>query len=925
MSEPTDAPPEVPDETVAAPDAIPNDAPVDETVLDDGEILDDNNFGLYSEGEVEADVGPVKAATEKNLPDEDVAIDVANTDNAVEADTSSVISAHEVDADVDTDAIDESDTNEPKTAENAVEVEASGAPPPPNEETEPGTPSVQPAAEAPEDVPQPDAAQEDAIATVKELPTVDAPADAQSQSAFTAVESPSAPLDPGYEAGDVGNTDDLEDADAQDDKADIDVDEPAADREPTDAEPTHAESPDLPYIADIAMMDTGEPGEIQPSAPAPSSFSTSLQAPATAAADGGEQEPTEVDNDGSGIDFDKMIDAISAEAPEPSAFKATATPPIGAPTGPSNPFPRPPTGPARLTGRFANNTLPHGPSAGVPGTSQATPAATGRRGQAARGSQGQNAAAPRQENNARGEKAAVDRAYQAFLAEEKIHVGENNWEAFPEGSRMFVGNLSQERVSKRDVFERFHRYGRLAQVSIKSAYGFVQFHSAEEAAAAMKDLEGTEIRGRKIHLEISRLQKKDKRHSRDNDSSRDRDRTRGGNDRSPERPKTRGGREGDRYDGRSQDNRRQSKDDHWSGSHGGGHGSPRRDRGGSDSYSRDRNGHDSHGRRSRERSRSPQHRYGNHGDDKGYRSRRSPSPYGRNRSDGGRGGHDALKTRHSNDVPDVQFLVAPGLDREFIKWAQAPFLERGLKTNVLYLTTYMPPRDAIIQVHVLEGVIAVVDLDSRAQATGKIPVQVFNRSVGVKNVRFDGYQDLAPPVAADVVARAKSAAVVQQHRPAYPQAYQAPASYGQPYAPAYQTAAAQAATAAPYTAADIVALFGQLDNATIAQIINALQAQQTQAAPAAASPASYAQAPQAAPYTAPANAPQQAQLAALLSTLGAASMPAPATPPVYGTAPASYPASMPTAAPAAAPYSIPPGVDDQTVQAILAQFAQSRQ
>lgn len=72
----------------------------------------------------------------------------------------------------------------------------------------------------------------------------------------------------------------------------------------------------------------------------------------------------------------------------------------------------------------------------------------------------------------------------------------------PQGSHAptnsHAGNLSQERVSKRDVFEHFYRYGRLAQVSIKSAFGFVQFHSAEEAAAAMRDLEGTEIRGRKI-------------------------------------------------------------------------------------------------------------------------------------------------------------------------------------------------------------------------------------------------------------------------------------------------------------------------------------------------------------------------------------------------------------------------------------------
>ncbi|CAK7208974.1 nuclear polyadenylated RNA-binding protein 3 [Sporothrix curviconia] len=334
---------------------------------------------------------------------------------------------------------------------------------------------------------------------------------------------------------------------------------------------------------------------------------------------------------------------------------------------------------------------------------------------------------------------------------------------------------------------------------------------------------------------------------------------------------------------------------------------------------------DKYSRRSRERSRSP-NRTGGRGDDsRGYRSRRSPSPHGRSRHGGGRGGHDALKTRHSGDVPDVQFLVSQGLDREFIKWVQGPFFERGLKTDVLYLSSHTPPRDSIIQVHVLEGVIAVVDLDSRAQATGTIPVQVFNRSAGVKNVRFDGYQDLTPPVAADVVARAKSAAVVHQHQPAYSQAYPAAATYGQPYVPPYQMAA-PAPAAAPNNVADLAALFGQLDNTTLAQVLGALQTQQ---APAVAPPTTYAQVPQAAPYSAAADTTQHAQLAALLSTLGAtapAPAAAPAAPSVYGAPAAPYASSMPGAAPAAALFSsIPAGTDEQTVQAILAQFAQSRQ
>ena len=61
-----------------------------------------------------------------------------------------------------------------------------------------------------------------------------------------------------------------------------------------------------------------------------------------------------------------------------------------------------------------------------------------------------------------------------------------------------AGNLSQEKVSKRDVFDLFHTFGRLAQISLKSAYGFVQYHNVAEAQAAMQHLQGADVRGRKI-------------------------------------------------------------------------------------------------------------------------------------------------------------------------------------------------------------------------------------------------------------------------------------------------------------------------------------------------------------------------------------------------------------------------------------------
>lgn len=46
--------------------------------------------------------------------------------------------------------------------------------------------------------------------------------------------------------------------------------------------------------------------------------------------------------------------------------------------------------------------------------------------------------------------------------------------------------------------------------------------------------------------------------------------------------------------------------------------------------------------------------------------------------------------------------------------------------------------DAVVKRQILEGVQAVVKVFRQSQVTGKIPLQVFDRSGGVDNIRFDG-------------------------------------------------------------------------------------------------------------------------------------------------------------------------------------------
>lgn len=95
--------------------------------------------------------------------------------------------------------------------------------------------------------------------------------------------------------------------------------------------------------------------------------------------------------------------------------------------------------------------------------------------------------------------------YDQFLEAERRYVTEGIWDKFPQGSRLFVGNLPSEKVTKRDLFHTFHKHGRLAQISIKQAYGFIQYLEASSCQAALEAEQGVEIRGRKIRESPFRL------------------------------------------------------------------------------------------------------------------------------------------------------------------------------------------------------------------------------------------------------------------------------------------------------------------------------------------------------------------------------------------------------------------------------------
>ncbi|KAJ5174699.1 uncharacterized protein N7482_000576 [Penicillium canariense] len=346
----------------------------------------------------------------------------------------------------------------------------------------------------------------------------------------------------------------------------------------------------------------------------------------------------------------------------------------------------------------------------------------------------------------------VQKKYDEFLHDERIYVTEGLWDRFPMGSRLFVGNLPTERVTKRDMFHIFHKYGKLAQISIKQAYGFIQFLEASACHAALQTEQGALVRGRKIHLEISKPQRSTARPG-PAEASRAAPPRRS---RSPEFSRTAPARgnaraPGERYDRPHESSRLPFSDFRDEPSH------RRRDdyrppRSPSPRPFRARDGYRSRDRtperfdrRERRRSRSPRSPRSPYARDRRYRS---PSPRPRGNNDGE--ADLPVPRRAPRDVPEVQILVLEEVDRNYILHVENAFRNRGLRVDVLVLGPRIP-LGAAVHRQFVEGVLAVVRLSRPNQFSRKIPLQIFDRSAGPDNVRFSDYPEVDPNIAAEVM------------------------------------------------------------------------------------------------------------------------------------------------------------------------------
>ena len=233
----------------------------------------------------------------------------------------------------------------------------------------------------------------------------------------------------------------------------------------------------------------------------------------------------------------------------------------------------------------------------------------------------------------------IQQMYEEFLRQEEVYTKDGAWDKFPAGSRLFVGNLPTELVTKRDIFNCFYRFGKIAQISIKQAYGFVQFMDKDACTAALQGEQGGKIKDRSMHLEVSKPPKSRGPGGVGGGPRNDRRRSR-----SPEtrRPGSAGlGRNGRKVPSSDYRDEPRRRDDYRPGRSP----SPR-------GFRRDDDYRDRSPGRHRNRSRSPRGRGSNYG--------RSPSPrrHSFDEDDG-----VPIPRRHPRDVPDVQLLLIDDLDK----------------------------------------------------------------------------------------------------------------------------------------------------------------------------------------------------------------------------------------------------------------------
>jgi len=71
-------------------------------------------------------------------------------------------------------------------------------------------------------------------------------------------------------------------------------------------------------------------------------------------------------------------------------------------------------------------------------------------------------------------------------------------------SRLFIGNLPTDQVGKREVEEKFCKYGKILGCSVHKGFGFIQYERVEEARLAIEQEGGSMYHGLKIDVKMAK-------------------------------------------------------------------------------------------------------------------------------------------------------------------------------------------------------------------------------------------------------------------------------------------------------------------------------------------------------------------------------------------------------------------------------------
>ena len=99
-----------------------------------------------------------------------------------------------------------------------------------------------------------------------------------------------------------------------------------------------------------------------------------------------------------------------------------------------------------------------------------------------------------------GEKLLGSRVRVEFAKGEKTRSGGNR---SPDRTCVYVGGISSE-VRERDIEDFFQGYGSIKQVNLKKGFAFCVFDDDRDAEDAVKDLNGTRLRGERVKLEFAK-------------------------------------------------------------------------------------------------------------------------------------------------------------------------------------------------------------------------------------------------------------------------------------------------------------------------------------------------------------------------------------------------------------------------------------